>query len=432
MANYLTEITRSALIDRCVLASSLRGYKATESRRRQALAAAGGFCVVIPMKRAGSDRFTKSLRVWYNEVDARNEALMNNTRGLSRAITQLNLKYFINYEFFEEAIQVQLNDGTKGPLLPGLVIDWLSTGSLGDYLMGYSAITKEQVSKPTREQYETMRQNLIEMSRVMEQEGISHGDLSPGNVMVTENYDLQLIDYDSMMIPAMGVIQPLGIIGTDGYKHPGRTGRRTMQDDRFAYQVLHLMLLTYARHPELNTHQQGEEVVLFTQNDLATVGQLQDSARYKQIKSLHDQELDYWLRALVTALNAPLADVKPLHQLADEHAGNGGKEKGNGAGKGDNGVSSLLGALKKSKMRQAKYCPACGHMYVEGRDVMFCTECGNQRLSDYFTLPSGMTVPPGVQPLRTRFCPECGNRLTNLDAAFCTGCGSPRAIYLNQ
>lgn len=420
MANYLTEIKRSVLIDGCVLASSLRDYKASMAKRGQALAAAGGFCVVIPMKWAGSDRFSKSLRVWYNEADANNRSLMDNTRALSRAIGELRLKYFVNYEYFEKAISVRNNDGTEGPQLPGLVIDWLSTGSLGDYLMGYSAITKQKVSKPTPEQYETMRCNLIEMSRVMEQKGISHGDLSPGNVMVAENYDLQLIDYDSMMIPAMGVTQPLGIIGTDGYKHPGRTGRRTLQDDRFAYQVLHLMLLTYARHPELNTHQQGEEVVLFTQNDLATVRQLQDSARYKQIKSLHDHELDYWLRALVTALSAPLADVKPLYQLADER----GKEKG------DNGIFSLLDGLKQSKMRQAKYCPACGHRYVEGRDVMFCTECGNQRLSDYFTLPSGKTAPPGVQPLRTRFCPACGNRLTNLDAAFCTGCGLPRAIFL--
>ena len=429
MANYLTEITRSALIDGCVLASSLRGYRATESRRRLALAAAGGFCVVIPMKRAGSDKFTKSLRVWYNEVDARNEALMSNTRGLSQAISQLKLKYFINYEFFEEAIQVQQNDGTDGPRLPGLVIDWLSNGSLGDFLMGYSAITKQKVNKPTPKQYEKLRNNLIEMSRVMEEKGVSHGDLSPGNVMVTTDYDVQLIDYDSMMIPSLGVTQPLGIIGTDGYKHPQRTGKRTMEDDRFAYQVLHLMLLTYARHPELNTHEKGEEVVLFTQSDLESVDKLISSTRYIQIKTLHDAELDYWLGELVVALNAPLANVKPLHQLVAEKPKSGAKLK---PGNGDNGISSLLGALKQTKTHTAKYCPACGRKFVDAIDVMFCTGCGNQRLKNYFTLPPGSSIPVDAQPIITRFCPACGNRLTTLDAMFCTHCGSPRAVYLSN
>ena len=361
------------------------------------------------MKRAGSDKFTKSLRVWYNEVDARNEALMSNTRGLSQAISQLKLKYFINYEFFEEAIQVQQNDGTDGPRLPGLVIDWLSNGSLGDFLMGYSAITKQKVNKPTPKQYEKLRNNLIEMSRVMEEKGVSHGDLSPGNVMVTTDYDVQLIDYDSMMIPSLGVTQPLGIIGTDGYKHPQRTGKRTMEDDRFAYQVLHLMLLTYARHPELNTHEKGEEVVLFTQSDLASADKLIKSTRYKQIKALHDKELDYWLGELVVALKAPLAQVKPLHQLVEPKS-----DPPPGPG----------------KTKMAKYCPACGRNYVDAIDVMFCTGCGNQRLKNYFTMKPGSPIPTNAQPIITRFCPACGNRLTTLDAMFCTHCGEPRAIYL--
>lgn len=428
MANYLTEIKRSALIDGCVLASSLKGYKPTEARRAQALAAAGGFCVVIPMKRSNSNKFTKSLRVWYNEVDARNESLMSNTRALSKAISKMKLKFFINYEFFDEAIQVRNNDGTDGPRLPGLVIDWLSTGSLGDFLMGYSAITKQKIDKPLPQQYEKLRQNLIEMSRVMEKKGVSHGDLSPGNVMVTEDYDVQLIDYDSMMIPSLGVTQPLGIIGTDGYKHPLRTGYRTMEDDRFAYQVLNLMLLTYARHPEMNKHEKGEEVVLFTQNDLSSADQLLNCELYKQIKSLNDKELNYWLKELVVALKAPLVDVKPLHELADKWK-DAGKDIDNGKGSG-NGIYGLLDGLKLSKMHQAKYCPACGHKYVDGRDVLYCTECGNQRLKTYYTLQAGQSA-QGLQSIRTRFCPACGNRLTNLDAMFCTGCGKPRAIYVD-
>ena len=246
--------------------------------------------------------------------------------------------------------------------------------------------------------------------------------------MVTEDYDVQLIDYDSMMIPSLGVTQPLGIIGTDGYKHPLRTGYRTMEDDRFAYQVLNLMLLTYARHPEMNKHEKGEEVVLFTQNDLSSADQLLNCELYKQIKSLNDKELNYWLKELVVALKAPLVDVKPLHELADKWK-DAGKDIDKGKGSG-NGIYGLLDGLKLSKMHQAKYCPACGHKYVDGRDVLYCTECGNQRLKTYYTLQAGQSA-QGLQSIRTRFCPACGNRLTNLDAMFCTGCGKPRAIYVD-
>lgn len=80
--------------------------------------------------------------------------------------------------------------------------------------------------------------------------GIAHGDLSSGNVMVRDNGQIVLVDYDSFFVPGLGSITR-EVPATPGFQHPrmGRSFSERMDD--FSALVIYLAILAVATHPDL-------------------------------------------------------------------------------------------------------------------------------------------------------------------------------------
>ncbi|HVM02597.1 MAG TPA: hypothetical protein VM263_07990, partial [Acidimicrobiales bacterium] len=101
-------------------------------------------------------------------------------------------------------------------------------------------------------------------------DGVAHGDLQHGNVLVAPGGDLRLVDYDGMWVPALD-----GRVGTERghrhYQHPKR--QRTdfgPRLDAFSSWVIYASLAALAADPLLwGRLDGGEEALLLREHDLA-------------------------------------------------------------------------------------------------------------------------------------------------------------------
>lgn len=100
-------------------------------------------------------------------------------------------------------------------------------------------------------------------------DGVAHGDLQHGNILVVPGGDLRLVDYDGMYVPALA-----GRGGTErghrNYQHPGReVGDFDPVIDSFSAWVIYASLAALAADPLLwGRLDGGEEALLLRHHDL--------------------------------------------------------------------------------------------------------------------------------------------------------------------
>jgi serine/threonine protein kinase len=72
-----------------------------------------------------------------------------------------------------------------------------------------------------REQIANLSANFKQMCIDLKKAGIAHGDLQHGNIMITPEGELRLVDYDGMFVPELAGF-PSNEIGHRNYQHPAR------------------------------------------------------------------------------------------------------------------------------------------------------------------------------------------------------------------
>ena len=108
---------------------------------------------------------------------------------------------------------------------------------------------------------------LVEQLRA---DGVAHGDLQHGNVLVAPGGDLRLVDYDGMWVPALAG-RPGTERGHRSYQHPGRQRSDFGPGlDAFSSWVIYASLAALAADPLLwGRLDGGEEALLLREHDLA-------------------------------------------------------------------------------------------------------------------------------------------------------------------
>lgn len=100
-------------------------------------------------------------------------------------------------------------------------------------------------------------------------DGVAHGDLQHGNILVARGGDLRLVDYDGMYVPALA-----GWTGTErghrNYQHPGRAvGDFGPRLDSFSAWTIYASIAALAADPLLwGRLDGGEEALLLRHHDL--------------------------------------------------------------------------------------------------------------------------------------------------------------------
>lgn len=249
----------------------------------------GGFALTYAVE-VGSNK--KAVRCFHREATG----LEARYAAISTKLKKLASKYFVDFEFQTQG--VRLNGGTY----PLVKMAWASGETLGEFVESNHA----DKSKLTN-----LLNSLAELSAYLEQQGIAHGDLQEGNLMVADaGRRIQLIDYDGMFVPE---IASLGSseIGHRDYQHPRRDASQFDNTlDRFSFIALSLALRGLCEKPSLwNASSSGAGVIVFRANDyddpgasrvFSTIGQIPSLARdaknfatvcratYKQVPTLTD------------------------------------------------------------------------------------------------------------------------------------------------
>src|SRR5215471_7986790 len=172
----------------------------------------------------------------------------------SKKLRSLAIGCFVDFDFQQSGINV------RQKVFPIVRLDWVQGDTLGVWL-------DKNVNNSRA--LEKARADFASIARFLEREGIAHGDIQNGNVMVADG-DIKLIDYDGMFVPDM---RP-GHGSETGHRHFQHPQRRTSrfgpEMDRFSFIALDLSLAAVMEDKSLyKKFREGGETIIFKANDFA-------------------------------------------------------------------------------------------------------------------------------------------------------------------
>lgn len=284
----------------------------------------------------------KAVRIWTKDLQIMPE-LPARSKVLSEKIRQIDNPCFIDFDFQDQGLLV------SGMWTPIVIMDWCSGKNLKDAI-------SENLYDP--DALKLIASNFLELIRLLHKQGISHGDLQHGNILIGQDYSIKLIDYDSLYIPCKEFERKIEEIkGLPDYQHPLRMKNMYANSkvDYFSELIIYLSLCALIEAPHLwkkYNIANRDYSLLFDQNDFAD---FQNSRIYADLISLSDT-IKKLTKILVKYLNC--SDINILKPF-DEEAYN---------------ISCSL----YSNVIESLYCINCGSEFISPDDA-FCVNCGTRR-----------------------------------------------------
>jgi hypothetical protein len=211
------------------------------------LVMSGGFALTYAVT---TPRRKCAVRCFHREIPA----IQQKYDATSRKLRSLAIGCFVDFDFQQSGISVRQR------VFPIVRMDWVEGDTLGIWL-------DKNFNNPRA--LEKARADFAAIARFLEREGVAHGDIQNGNVMVA-NGEIKLIDYDGMFVPGM---HP-GNGSETGHRHFQHPGRRVSNFgpgmDRFSFIALDLSLRALVEDRSLySKFREGGETIIFKANDFA-------------------------------------------------------------------------------------------------------------------------------------------------------------------
>lgn len=211
------------------------------------LALCGGFALTYTIT-SGSSKF--AVRCFHKQ----SSELEKRYNAIARKIRNLNSSYFLDFEFQPNGIKV------KGKDYPLVKMAWARGETLGEFL-------DNNYSRSDR--LKEIQNSLRNLSKFLDLNNIAHGDISPDNVMVSDNgKNIQLIDYDGMYVDD---IQLLGSseLGNRNFQHIKRINTIFSNTlDRFSFILLDTAIEALIINPNIWIKTQSDaNAIVFRAND---------------------------------------------------------------------------------------------------------------------------------------------------------------------
>jgi len=214
---------------------------------------AGGFCIVFPYIVNGKKY---AVRCWHAHLEGAEER----TKQIAKVLQNINLPYFVGFEFIKEGII------TPQGIQPIVVMDWVDAQPM-----------KKYISEHINDSFSlnTLAENFAKMVKDLHNHNLSHGDLQHGNIMVKNDGNLVLVDYDSMYVPELDGWTD-EISGLAGYQHPARWNNKNLSPkaDYFSELVIYTSIKALAETPALwnDLMMEYTDTMLFTAEDIKSGG----------------------------------------------------------------------------------------------------------------------------------------------------------------
>ena len=167
---------------------------------------------------------------------------------LSQHLGSIRPDCLVGFEYILEGIQL------LGRWYPIVKMEWVEGDPLNVFLEDYHSDSDLLLG---------MAQSFRELVNSLIIHQIAHGDLQHGNVMVTPEKGLKLVDYDGMFVPPLGQVHSPEL-GHANYQHPKRTPHFYDSSlDRFSALVIFTCLRALAADAGLwNRFYSGESLLL--------------------------------------------------------------------------------------------------------------------------------------------------------------------------
>ena len=235
----------------CFADPDLKQALTSKNSRGRVLLWSGNFATVYKL----TQKSTQGDRCWAVRCFTRTPQsdVQQRYQAISEYLAKHQIPYLVNFEFIAQGILV------KGEWYPILKMDWVQGVELDRYIGEY--LDDSQVLL-------RLDRQLQELQKDLQKVGIAHGDLQHGNIMVDDEGELKLVDYDGMYVPALHGAPPLEI-GHPNYQPPQRSPKDFSDRlDDFAFAVISLSLRALANEPNLwaNFHEDNKNLI-FRQND---------------------------------------------------------------------------------------------------------------------------------------------------------------------
>lgn len=223
--------------------------------------------------------------------------LQQRYREISLKLEAIRSEYFVKCDFQPQGVLV------NGSWYPVVKMDWARGETLGEF------IEKNYNNK-------TNLRNLINaferLSLYLDNQKIAHGDIQPGNVMISDGgQTVQLIDYDGMYLPSLSTYGS-SEFGLPNFQHPQRTTEcwdYTL--DRFSFIALNIAFRALELEPNLWIKTNSDsETILFTASDYHNPG---SSAVFAELFKKYPIEKD--ARAFAAICKSPYSQIPTLNDF---------------------------------------------------------------------------------------------------------------------
>jgi hypothetical protein len=252
------------------------------------LVMSGGFALTYAVT---TPRRKCAVRCFHREIPA----IQQKYDATSKKLRSLAIGCFVDFDFQQSGISVRQR------VFPIVRMDWVEGDTLGIWL-------DKNFNNPGA--LEKARTDFVAIARFLEREGIAHGDIQNGNVMVADG-EIKLIDYDGMFVPGM---HP-GNGSETGHRHFQHPGRRVSNFgpgmDRFSFIALDLSLRALIEDRSIySKFREGGETIIFKANDFA---EPQNSEIFRRLLAM--PKLKGQARSFAAICEAPLAAVPTLDEF---------------------------------------------------------------------------------------------------------------------
>ena len=250
----------------------LAGCTCPKDQQGQPEVQSGGFALTFCL--TGNGR-KWAVRCFHREVGDRDKRYT----AISSKLNQPEIKqsgYFVDFEYQANGVMV------KGVRYPIVKMAWAQGQTLGSFL-------EKNYNNPRL--LNNLKVSLRQLYAFLVAHHIAHGDIQPGNLMVSsDGTRVQLIDYDGMFVDGTQGLSAAET-GVPNFQHPerGKTNPWNEKIDRFPFIVLDIALSVLAVRPEYWTKtQSSDEKVLFETTDYAvpygsqTFNELKGDPRFSQ------------------------------------------------------------------------------------------------------------------------------------------------------
>ncbi len=192
---------------------------------------------------------------------------------------------------------------------PVLTMEWIDGRTLNEYVDFLAAGSNTAALA-------TLAGKWRELVALLQRSDFAHGDLQHGNIMVDQDGQLRLVDFNGVWIPQLAGQAPPTEFGHPNYQHPAvRLWDRWL--DTFSALVIYLSLVALGKDPGLWLALYNSKNLLFAKNDFFPPFKTE---AWKQLAALGDPQVDELTRRLQECCDPDWVSGRSLEMTLDRQA----------------------------------------------------------------------------------------------------------------